>query len=202
MIPRPLAMFLLARLLAPWVLAGAASAEPQGSYDLVDLRRLAGVAGPPMGGEVPFPERLHFGPGAADCRTDGPPAAPPLDLGDPMLSDLAWMLPDGQARGWRVACADGAPFSLAEADGRVLVAVSADGGTAGLFERPLDARAIAALQASLRDRKFLSAAPNGELDDTTLAGLGFYLDYLGLPYRFRRPALSEALLRELGVVPD
>lgn len=189
---------LLGLLCLTWTLA--ARAEPAGRYDLVAVRRLAGVAGPleqQTGGGAGFPPHLAFGPGGGGC-TAAPLPQPPVSLADPILADTAWGLKPGTARGWHVRCGQAQALALAEVDGRVLVAVSPGGTRVGLYEAPLGRKRIARLQAVLRDRKFLDGAAPGELDARTLSGIGFYLDYLGVPYRFHRPVLTTALLRELS----
>lgn len=198
----------LALLLACLLLPHTAQAEPAGSYQLVDIRRMAGVAGPAQpanpdaaSAPSPFPPEIRLGgAGAADetCSLAGPLPEAPLDLADPILSDLAWGLAADGMPGWRIRCPGAAELAVAAPDGRVLVAVSRDGTLAGLYEAPLPTAQLRRLQQALRERGFLDRPPGDSLDADTLAALGQHLESLGLPYRFRRPVLTEALQRDLA----
>ena len=197
--------------------------EPQfqlsGDFELITLRRASDVAGgvddpsfndAAIGKKVSFGKTLSWFDGTS-CSNWSLRAidAPAVNLNDPNLADLIidvdpGVLSENKKRdilNLEVNC-DGAPIGTAvKLDDRVFVAPSPSGLTYAVFERPLLAVQIEALQRQLKDMKFYDGAITGKMDEATIASVSLYASYRGrYDVTFKRSAITENLLFDLDVV--
>jgi hypothetical protein len=133
---------------------------------------------------------------------------PPVDIADPMLSDLALGPHPGPAstgdhrlnQGLAVLC-DGSEVALLLAvDRRVIVVPSPDGAVYAILEKPLSTDEVRRLQQQLRTMKFHLDEPTGELNEASRKAISAYALYRGAAYRFLPAAITENLLDGLGVL--
>lgn len=200
--PLLLGVFLLSMGVFP------ATGQPQGTFDHVDSRRASDVAAPlhpgqPEGpGTAVAPGRLELGAEGVSLNGRACPAliglaGAPVNFRDPMLSDVALGLDPEAVEAWRLTCGEAPAKILLRVDDRVLLLVAGDGSRFELFEAALAPEAISRLQRALLARGRLPGPATGVLDERTLAALAAHAEARGAAYRFRRPLLTRALLRDL-----
>jgi hypothetical protein len=207
-------------LACPFGSQGTAIAEEtkplSGRYLLAAHRRASNVAAPldaplwkAQPGEVEFGTDLRWPDGSVCPDWQAVALAQtPLDLSDPMLSDV--MLgphPGPRSTGdkrlnqaFEIRCAGVRSLPLVAVDDRVVIIPSPDGASYAIFERPLGAEQVRHLQRQLRDMKFYDGEPTGSLDEPTREGIAAYAEYRGARYRFSPPVITENLLDGLGVL--
>jgi hypothetical protein len=119
----------------------------------------------------------------------------PLEVFDPMLSDLQTGAADGRVNlGIEVRCAGGRFASLLKVDERVLVTPYLNGAWHVVLERPPTAAEVTALQHALA-REGLDPGPaDGIMRARTREALSAYAERLGAAYRFANGVVTESLL--------
>lgn len=180
-----------------------------GDYAVVAIRNLSDVAMPAMGlrhskieqGQVlKLGERMQWIDGKV--HTDWQKAtlnSRVLGLGDPMLSDVYYGIQTAAGVG------DAVRFSANDreigvvywVDSRVGLVVEPAGSPVYVLERSLSKDDALLLEKQLADMKFDPGIVDGVVDASTRRALGFYLDYLGLPYRFKTPVVSDRLFESV-----
>jgi hypothetical protein len=205
---------------SPFGSVGTAAAEEtkplSGRYRVAAHRRASNVAAPldvpswkAEPGEVEFGTELSWPSGTVCTDWEAAPLEQtPLDLSDPMLSDV--MLgphPGPRSTGdhrlnqaFEIRCAGERPHPVVAVDARVLIMPSPDGAIYAILERPLETEQVRRLQRQLRDMKFYDGEPTGTLDAPTQDAIAAYAEYRGALYRFSPPVITENLLDGLGVL--
>lgn len=205
-------------MLAP-ALAGADELPvPDGDYVAIAIRSATTVSAPLSATTVQeagyLGRRAKFGDGVqwldrSECESVSYRAADfvPLDLDDPVLSDLAIAANDGVSVGDRkvvqpleVHCDGDLLVHMVMIDRRVLVVPSANGALHIILEKPLSRLQVAKLQRQLKDMKFYDGEITGEMNPEMRKHLGGYAEYRGAAYRFANVAITENLLDGLGVL--
>ncbi len=208
----------VAAMLAPALASADELPVPDGDYVAIAIRSATTVAAPLSATTVEeagyLGRRAKFGDGVhwldrSECESVSYNAADfvPLDLEDPVLSDLAIPANDGVSVGDRslvqpleVRCGDDLLVHLVMIDRRVLVVPSANGALHIILEKPLSRLQVAKLQRQLKDMKFYDGEITGEMNPEVRRQLGGYAEYRGAAYRFVNVAITENLLDGLGVL--
>lgn len=186
-----------------------------GSFVPIAQRRASSVAAPLAPDHAAPVETASFG--ATLTWIDGtrcaewhavPLQESPLDVGDPILSDLALGPLDGPAsEGDRrlnlsveIRCGERTIARLLIVDRLVAVTASANGAIYTILQKTLAADETKRFQAQLKDMKFYLGDATGILDEETAAAAAAYAEYRGAAYRFAPVAVTENLLDGLGVL--
>jgi hypothetical protein len=187
-----------------------------GKYRMAAHRRASNVAAPldawswkAEPGDVEFGAELRW-PDGRVCEDWQAVALAemPLDLSDPILSDVTLGPHPGPRstgdhrlnQAFEIRCGGERHLPVVAVDDRVLIMPSPDGASYAILERPLETEQIRRLQQQLRDMKFYHGEPTGALDDATWQGIAAYAEYRGARYRFSPPIITENLLDGLGVL--
>lgn len=210
---------MLKSMLFPVVFATSAMAQPlpdiSGTYVVVDMRRASDVAAPAapfpddaMGKSITISKDGIAADGlACDAWQREPLENPAMLTDDPLLGDAFPFDPDTgdrpQAVAFRLLCEGEYFATLAQTDPRILVMTLANETVNMVMEVPLSPERYLRLEEKLADMKFLSAAPDGEPDDTADEAIRQYYAYRlqrGDTVLPRRPARSAALLAGMGAI--
>lgn len=196
-------------------------AAPFGDYQVVAQRKASDVLATAdtdagtgwLGQRVSFGENALTWLGGKTCKlwsareTD----SPVITLADPNLSDLAIPPLDSTTssgdkrvnKSVDLICQDDGERILGSfviVDARVLVTSTPSGALNLILERPLTGKQVKQFKTQLKDMKFYAGEVNGDLDEATMTGVGFYADYRGAAFRFHRTAITENLLDGLRVL--
>ena len=202
-------------------MTGGEAPVPDGDYVAISIRTATTVAAPMpdgpiredsyLGHAVSFGDTIEWFEGATceDFRTEVMDFMP-LDIDDPILSDLQVPAIDGPvSAGDRrlnvpimVFCDGERMIDFVMVDRRVLVMGSANGAVHVVLEKPLQSGQIERFQEQLKDMKFYHGEITGVLDAATRRGASFYASYRGAAYPFETPGITENLLDGLRVLRD
>lgn len=193
--------------------AGDVGLAPHGEFHYLDTRRAQSVAaplGPPdllavdAVHDVEFSAsrfRWHDGRTCAASWNAIPVETVIVDTGDPILADTQigptadHVTDHRRNQVFEFHCGGELWGRMLLVDRRLGIVATAGGARYHVFQAPVGKSLRPRLESALRDRKFLATETPTEADLDR--ALGFYLEYLGSPYRFRRPAISDNLLSDL-----
>lgn len=205
--------FLVTVIAAAEPALATADGQLTGTFKVVALRAVSGVAGGPedvtatdmLGRHVQFGDTAEWLDGTV-CSSWSLQPQDTAAADDPNISDLQLAPAGGGAapvnRTWQVMCDDAALTTILEIDGRVLVTPSRSGQTNLVLERAPTPQEIITLQAGLRAHGHLDGTLSGAMDDATRRALALYADGLGAAFAFERGVVTEHLLASVSRPSD
>lgn len=179
------------------------------TYEVVAMRNPSDVAmtmapGIPqesrLGGKLIVGKKLTWIDGKTYAKWErGHASELPMGFRDPMLGDIYWqpLGTPGETRTERYRAGDELVGQVVYVDSQLALISEPAGAPVYVLEKALSKETALRMERALNDRKFDPGPVDGVIDEQTRRALGFYLEYLGVKYRFKTPVISSALLREL-----